>query len=124
MRRCLLRRQSERFSPGSRRLSKPLMQCRIKRRFPRHLSTHCGTRCNSLAPKIVLITSPWLCKAKRDGSPFEERYDPSKYPPAKPEVLRLLAPQRGLTAIAKSKPKTEQTTNSRLPELSNFGSPP
>ena len=48
----------------------------------------------------------------------------NKYPPAKPEVLRLLAPQRGLTAIAKSKPKTEQTTNGRLPELSNFGSPP
>ena len=47
----------------------------------------------------------------------------NKYPPAKPEVLRLLAPQRGLTAIAKSKPKTEQTTNGRLPELSNFGSP-
>jgi class 3 adenylate cyclase len=48
----------------------------------------------------------------------------NKYPPAKPEVLRLLAPQRGLTAIAKSKPKTEKTTNGRLPELSNFGSPP
>src|SRR5262245_9081852 len=48
----------------------------------------------------------------------------NKYPPAKPEGLRLLAPQRGLTAIAKSKPKTEQTTNGRLPELSNFGSPP
>src|SRR5437867_2962632 len=47
-----------------------------------------------------------------------------KYPPAKPEVLRLLAPQRGLTAIAKSKPKTEKTTNGRLPELSNFESPP
>src|SRR2546428_13991527 len=44
----------------------------------------------------------------------------NKYPPAKPEVLRLLAPQRGLTAIAKSKPKTEKTTNGRLPELSNF----
>src|SRR5262249_44966499 len=28
----------------------------------------------------------------------------NKYPPAKPEVLRLLAPQRGLIAIAKSKP--------------------
>ena len=49
---------------------------------------------------------------------------PNKYPPAKPEVLRLLAPQRGLTAIAKSKPKTEKTTNGRLPELSNFESPP
>jgi hypothetical protein len=48
----------------------------------------------------------------------------NKYPPAKPEVLRLLAPQRGLTAIAKSKPQTEKTTNGRLPELSNFGSPP
>src|SRR5215475_10446337 len=48
----------------------------------------------------------------------------NKYPPAKPEVLRLLAPQRGLTAIAKSKPKTVKTTNGRLPELSNFGSPP
>ena len=49
----------------------------------------------------------------------------NKYPPAKPEVLRLLAPQRGLTAIATSKPKTEKTTNDgRLPELSNFESPP
>jgi hypothetical protein len=48
----------------------------------------------------------------------------NKYPPAKPEVLRLLAPQRGLIAIAKSKPKTEKPTNGRLPELSNFGSPP
>jgi hypothetical protein len=47
----------------------------------------------------------------------------NKYPLAKPEVLRLLAPQRGLTAIAKSKSKTEKTTNGRLPELSNFGSP-
>jgi len=36
----------------------------------------------------------------------------------------LLAPQRGLTAIAKSKPKTEKTMNGRLPELSNFVSPP
>jgi len=32
----------------------------------------------------------------------------------------LLAPQRGLTAIAKSKPKTEKTTNGRLPELQQF----
>ena len=39
----------------------------------------------------------------------------NKYPPAKPEVLRLLAPQRGLTAIAKSKPKTKKirTADSR-----------
>src|SRR6266516_1177271 len=48
----------------------------------------------------------------------------NKYPPAKPEVLRWLAPQRGLIAIAKSKPKTEKTGHCRLPELSNFGSPP
>ena len=48
----------------------------------------------------------------------------NKYPPAKPEVLRWLAPQRGLIAIAKSKPETEQTGHCRLPELSNFGSPP
>jgi hypothetical protein len=48
----------------------------------------------------------------------------NKYPPALPEVLRLLAPQRGLTAIAKSNPQTEKTTNGRLPELSDFGSPP
>ena len=54
----------------------------------------------------------------------EHQLDQNKYPPAKPEVLRLLAPQRGLTAIAKSKPKTENTTNGRLLELSNFGSPP
>jgi len=36
----------------------------------------------------------------------------------------LLAPQRGLIAIEKSKPKTERTTNCIIPELSNFGSPP
>jgi hypothetical protein len=50
--------------------------------------------------------------------------DPNKYPPAEPEVLRLLAPRRGLTAIEKSKSKTEWTTNGIIPELSNFGSPP
>src|SRR5262245_32796851 len=54
--------------------------------------------------------------------PVEDRGN--KYPPAKAEVLRLLVPQRGLTAIVKSKPKTEKATNGRLPELSNFGSPP
>ena len=48
----------------------------------------------------------------------------NKYPPAEPEVLRLLAPRRGLTAIEKSKSKTERTTNCIIPELSNFGSPP
>ena len=36
----------------------------------------------------------------------------------------MLAPQRGLTAIAKSKSKAEKTTNCIIPELSNFGSPP
>ena len=65
----------------------------------------------------VLDGSEDVCKRS-------EQAHGNKYPPAKPEVLRLLAPQRGLTAIAKSKPKTEQTTNGRLPELSNFGSPP
>src|SRR5712691_10583078 len=48
----------------------------------------------------------------------------NKYPPAEPEVLRLLAPRRGLTAIEKSKSTTERTTNCIIPELSNFGSPP
>ena len=57
-------------------------------------------------------------------SSLENLQPVNKYPPAKPEVLRLLAPQRGLIAIAKSKPKTEKPTNGRLPELSNFGSPP
>jgi hypothetical protein len=53
-----------------------------------------------------------------------QRAADNKYPPAEPEVLRLLAPQRGLTAIEKSKSKTERTTNCIIPELSNFGSPP
>ena len=48
----------------------------------------------------------------------------NKYPPAEPEVLRLLAPRRGLIAIEKSKSKTQRTTNCIIPELSNFGSPP
>src|SRR5947199_7516787 len=62
---------------------------------------------------------PWLCDvAVAHPFPLPCHFQ-NKYPPAKPEVLRLLAPQRGLTAIAKSKPKTEKTTNGRLPELSN-----
>jgi hypothetical protein len=35
----------------------------------------------------------------------------SNYPPAEPEVLRLLAPQRGLTAIAKNQLPTEARTH-------------
>jgi len=38
--------------------------------------------------------------------------------------LTMAGPCEGLTAIAKSKPTTEKTTNGRLPELSNFESPP
>jgi hypothetical protein len=62
--------------------------------------------------------------AANEGVHNLERRDINKYPPAEPEVLRLLAPQRGLTAIEKSKSKTERTTNCIIPELSNFGSPP
>jgi hypothetical protein len=39
----------------------------------------------------------------------------NKYPPAKPEVLRLLAPQRGLTAIAKSKPRNREDYERQTP---------
>src|SRR5438132_11272097 len=61
---------------------------------------------------------------RRRPNEIEATVPQNKYPPAKPEVLRWLAPQRGLIAIAKSKPKTEKTGHCRLPELSNFGSPP
>lgn len=58
----------------------------------------------------------------------------SKYPPAKPVALQLLAPQRGLTATGESKSKnksknlrcyfhcrsTGRSRESKLPELSNF----
>ncbi len=40
--------------------------------------------------------------------------DSSKYPPAKPEALRLLAPQRGLIAIVKSQNHAPSTISSRL----------
>src|ERR1035437_1805677 len=57
-----------------------------------------------------------------------------KYPPAKPEALRLLAPQRGLIATGESKSKNKskgltvqtllaqsrQNEGNILPELSNF----
>ena len=49
----------------------------------------------------------------------------SKYPPAEPEALRLLAPQRGLFATVESKSKNN-SKNAKcknqgiLPELSNF----
>src|SRR5712691_3421957 len=65
MRRCLLRRQSERFSPGVKGLSKALAKCRIKRRFLRHLRTHCGTRCNSLTAKIVRLLSESLLRVEQ-----------------------------------------------------------
>src|SRR5437870_12989907 len=84
------------------------------------------------APKVIgydellwltdVREAPALDRVEREA--FSKIYYRNKYPPAKPEVLRLLAPQRGLIAIAKSKPKTEKTTNGRLPELSNFESPP
>jgi hypothetical protein len=61
----------------------------------------------------------------------------SKYPPAKPGALRLLAPQRGLTAIGQNQNQEPFITSSGfrvafhlpgmtilLPELSNSGSPP
>src|SRR5215510_12577887 len=38
-----------------------------------------------------------------------------KYPPAEPEVLRLLAPQRGLAAIAKSKAKNQEDYEQQTP---------
>ena len=37
----------------------------------------------------------------------------SKYPPAEPEALRLLAPQRGLIATVKIKPQLRTRTGSR-----------
>src|SRR5438093_6079078 len=80
-------------------------------RSRRKCSTSGLTSCSSTACELPVIMK-------------SRRLSENKYPPAKPEVLRLLAPQRGLTAIAKSKPKTEKTTNGRLPELSNFESPP
>jgi len=55
----------------------------------------------------------------------------NKYPPAQPEVLRLLAPQRGLTAIEKTKTHHSNIIGLFVPhrkyifpELSNSGSPP
>ena len=39
----------------------------------------------------------------------------NKYPPAKPEVLRLLAPRRGLTAIAKSKTQNREDYERQTP---------
>src|SRR3984893_10809098 len=38
----------------------------------------------------------------------------SEYPPAKPEALRLLAPQRGLIAIVKSQNHAPSTISSTL----------
>jgi len=53
----------------------------------------------------------------------------SKYPPAEPEALRLLAPQRGLIATAKAKQRRQQAIQRyqrrncrdkhQLPETSN-----
>ena len=57
IRRCLSRRPAERLSLGGRRLSEPFTSCRIKRRLLGHLTTHCRTRCNSLASKIVRLLS-------------------------------------------------------------------
>ena len=57
---------------------------------------------------------------------------PSKYPPAEPEVLRLLAPQRGLTVTGEKQPQQPEssctigrsepkaTAGSILPEFSKF----
>ena len=67
MRRCLLGRRSERFSLGGDAFSKPPTECRVKRRFLGHLTTHCATRRNSLASKIVRLLSE---------SPYTEQPNP------------------------------------------------
>src|SRR5215470_10235910 len=80
--------------------------------------------CQQLAVQDVMAT-PWCTLIKTKVRPQGANLTLSnKYPPAEPEVLRLLAPRRGLTAIEKSKSKTERPTNCIIPELSNCGSPP
>src|SRR5262249_24269610 len=60
IRRCLLRRPAGRLSLGGRRLAEPFTSCRIKRHLLGHLTTHCRTRRNSLASKIVRLLSESL----------------------------------------------------------------
>ena len=42
------------------------------------------------------------------GQPAREKHYPSKYPPAEPEALRLLAPQRGLIATGEKQKHPQQ----------------
>src|ERR1039457_6669284 len=44
----------------------------------------------------------------------------SKYPPAEPEALRLLAPQRGLTATGESKSKNKSKGLAMQTSLAQF----
>ena len=69
-----------------------------------------------------MAMDPIVAEVRQAREAYAKQFN--KYPPAEPEVLRLLAPRRALTAIEKSKSKAERTTNCIIPELSNCGSPP
>jgi len=65
----------------------------------------------------IFMTSPsdswlsadegWDSKISDENSGAPGEVDQSKYPPAEPEALRLLAPQRGLIATGESKSKNK-----------------
>src|SRR5260370_4617950 len=56
------------------------------------------------------VTSLFYCLT----FPYDHSGRPSKHPPAKPEALRLLAPQGGLIAIVKSQNHAPSTISSTL----------
>ncbi len=100
---------------------------------------HCRSKATT---QIVLRAKPWLfcLKSERESHRLLSRdcgstlmafstVVLSNYPPAEPEALRLLAPQRGRIATEKSKTnncepriwtRTSSAKRSILPELSNF----
>src|SRR5215467_13493450 len=61
--------------------------------------------------------SPWHMRSCAVSFTCSRVRNPTanKYPPAEPEVLRLLAPRRGLTAIAKSKAKNQEDDEQQTP---------
>jgi hypothetical protein len=80
-------------------------------------------------PKLLV---PVVCVGRptlENRTQVREPNKGSKYPPAEPEALRLLVPQRGLFATVESKSNCKSKCDGKqnqgiLPELSNFGSHP
>src|SRR5450631_3084780 len=79
-----------------------------------HTMTHLPSRHGLRSGRIRIVPTRFPVAYSRDWSTATNR---SKYPPAEPVALRLLAPQRGLFATVRSKSKNKSKSLVALSSL-------